>query len=159
MLRGLYRFSERRSQSIPSNNTPNPHYSSSSIDKSSPKVAMRLNNGDKKFSEALGESWMAFVDEYLPIGRDYSLSPTQKLQYLHSILSGDSKIYYLERIDGYATSFQQAVEMIEREYNSSVRKSCVKHYVNQLRLNSFVAEEMGESAALAKLYHIITKLS
>ena len=157
-MRGdLSRLSEQRSQSTRSNNTPHP--SSSSTDKIARNVAMRLKDRDKKFSAALGESWMEFVDEYLQIGRDYSLSPTQKLQYMHNILSGDAKRYYLDRIDGYATSFQQAVELIEREYNSPVRQARVKNYLNQLRLNTIEAEGMEESAALAKLYRIITKLS
>ena len=65
---------------------------------------------------------MEFVDEYFQIRGDYSLSPTQKLQYLHILLSGDAKRFCLENVDGCAISFQQAVEMFEREYNSPVRR-------------------------------------
>ena len=74
---------------------------------------MRVKNIDEKFSGELGSSWMEFVDEYLQMGRDYSLPPTQKCRYIHNILSGDAKHYDLDRIDGYATSFQQAVGVIQ----------------------------------------------
>ena len=68
---------------------------------------MRLKDREKRFSGALGGSWMEFVDEYMQVCRDYSLSPTQKLQYMHNLLSGDAKRFYLDRVDGYATSYQQ----------------------------------------------------
>lgn len=52
---------------------------------------MRLKQRENKFSGDLGEAWMEFVDEYLQISRDYSLTPVQKLQYLHNLLRGDAK--------------------------------------------------------------------
>ena len=49
--------------------------------------------------------------------------------------------------------------MTQREYNSAVRQSRVKKYLNQLRLNTFEAEGMEESPALAKLYCMVTNIS
>ena len=98
----------------------------SAPDRLAHNVAMRLRDRDKKFSEALGESWMEFVDEYMQVCRDYSLSPKQKLHYMHNLLSGDAKRFYLDRVDGYATSYQQAIDLVENEYNSPVRQARVK---------------------------------
>ena len=78
-------------------------------------IAMRLKEREKKFSGDLGESWMEFVNEYSQISRDYNLGPSQKLQYLQNLLHGDAKRFYLDEVDGHATTFQQAVTMLEDE--------------------------------------------
>ena len=75
-------------------------------------VSMRLKDSDKTFSRDLGDSWMEYVDDYLQLCRDYSLSPSQKLQYLHNLLQGDAKRYYLDKVDGYATTFQEAIQIV-----------------------------------------------
>ncbi|CDF36767.1 unnamed protein product [Chondrus crispus] len=118
-------------------------------------VAMRMKEKEKKFSGDLGESWMEYVDDYLQISRDYNLSPPQRLQFLHNLLRGDAKRYYLDKIDGYATSFQQAIQMLEEEYNSPVRQTRVKNYLNSLRVTVFAAEGKEMSAALALTYKSI----
>ena len=122
-------------------------------------VAMRLKDNEKKFSGELGESWMEFVDEYLQICRDYALSPTQKLQYLHNLLRGDAKRFYLDKVDGYATGFQQAVQIINDEYNSYVRQTRIKDYLNALRISVFMEKGLSASDSLSKVYKIIVKLS
>ena len=55
------------------------------------------------------------MDEYSQIKRDYNLGPSQKLPYLHNLLHGDAKRFYLDKVDGYATGFQQAIAMLEEE--------------------------------------------
>lgn len=122
-------------------------------------VAMRLKDTDKKFSGDLGECWHEFVDDYQQISRDYNLSATQKFQYLHNILRRDALRFYLDRVQNYATNFPQAVEMIDREYNSPVRQTRVKNYLNGLRVSEFVTEGTEISSALAKVYKLILKLS
>ena len=102
---------------------------------------------------------MEYVDDYLQVCRDYNLSPPQRLQFLHNLLRGDAKRYYLDKIDGYATSFQQAIQMLEEEYNSPVRQTRVKNYLNSLRVTAFAAEGKEMSAALALTYKSIIKLS
>lgn len=122
-------------------------------------VGMRLKDADKKFSGELGECWMEFVDDYQQVAIDYNLSPPQKLQYIHNLLSKDAKRFYLERVATYAQTFQQAVDMVNQEYNSPVRQTRVKNYLNSLRVSEFVKKGDEKSAALAKVYRLITKLS
>ena len=69
------------------------------------------------------------------------------------------KKVYLDKVDGYATGFQQAVSMIEEEYNSVVRQTRVKNYLSSLRISSFTSDGTEESAALAKVYKVILKFS
>lgn len=102
---------------------------------------------------------MEFVDEYLQICRDYRLSQQQKLQYLHNITRGDAKRFYLDSVDNYATIFQQAVDMIESEYNSPVRQARVKHYLNSLKITTFVNQCQSLDVSLAKVYRLITRMS
>lgn len=78
---------------------------------------------------------------------------------MHNILSGDAKRFYLDRVDGYATSFQQAIDLVEKEYNSAVRQARVKNYLNHLRISTLESEGLDEAAALSKAYKVITKLS
>ena len=102
---------------------------------------------------------MEYVDEYAQIARDYNINHIRRLQYLHKILRGDAKRFYLDRIDGYATTYQQAIDMINNEYNSPVRQTRVKNYLNSLRLRTFESKGIETSIALSQLYKIITKFS
>ena len=91
---------------------------------------MCLKDADRKFSGSIGECWIEYVDDYKQIARDYNLSVSQKLQYMHKLLRGDAKRLYLDKVDNYATSFNQALEIIERECISTVRQTKVKTYLN-----------------------------
>ena len=102
---------------------------------------------------------MEFVDEYPQIIRDYNLNPSQKLQNLQNLPNRDAKRYYLDKVDGYASSFQQAVSMLENEYNSPVRQNRVKNFLNSLRVSSYITQGVGSSAALSKIYKSVIKLS
>ena len=90
---------------------------------------------------------------------DYGISVTQKLQYMHNLLRGDAKRFYLDKIDGYATYFNQAVGIVEKDYNSTVRQTKVKNYLNTLRISKLVNAGAEMSDALAKVHNIINKLS
>lgn len=102
---------------------------------------------------------MEFVDDYSQVARDYNLSIAQKLQYIYNILRGDAKRVSMGRVEGYASSYQQAVGMINSEYNSPVRQTRVKNYLTSLRLDSFESKGIRTSAALSQIYTIITKFS
>ncbi len=73
-------------------------------------IAMRFKDNASKFSGDIGEAWMEYVAEYQRVARDYNLTPTQKLQFLHNLLRGDAKRFFLDRVDNYVSNFTQAVE-------------------------------------------------
>lgn len=98
------------------------------------------------------------MDEYRHMPRNYRLSSQQKLQYLHNLLLGDAKRFYLDVIDEYAASFQQSVELVEKQYNSHVRQNKVKNYLKYLRMSSFVNDGMDMSEPLEKVYKTITEV-
>lgn len=82
------------------------------VEKLAQDAAMRLRDDGENFAGDIGECWQVYVDEYRQVATDYNLSPIQKLQFLHNLLSGNSKQYYLDIDDGYAIYFQQAVDMV-----------------------------------------------
>lgn len=122
-------------------------------------VAMRLKDNEKKFSGDIGDCWMEFVDEYDQISLDYNLTQPQKLQYMHNILHKDAHRFYVDRVKAYATTFDQAVRMIDSEYNSPVRQNRVKNVLTSLRVTNFMNENVDTAMALAKVYKLILKLS
>ena len=134
-------------------------HSSPSIDKVAHNVAMRFKDFAMKFHGNVGECWQEYVDEYRQVARDYGLNQKQKLDYLHNLLSGDAKRFYLDVVDGYASGFQQAVDMVEGEYNSIVRQTRVKNYLNTLRLSQYESEGIETPASLERVYKTITKLA
>ncbi len=94
--------------------------------------------------------WMEYVAKYQQVARDYNLTSTQKLQSLHSLLRGDAKRFFLDRVDNYVSNFTQAVEMISKEDNSVVRQNRVKNYLIGVRFNKCVTDGLNESEALEK---------
>lgn len=136
-----------------------PQSLSSSSEKVAHNVAKRFRDKDKNFSGELGQCWQEYGDEYRQMSRDYKLSQEKKLHYLHNLLFGDAKQYYLDVFDVYSTSFQQAVDMVEREHNSHVRQNKVKNLLKSLRMSRFVSEGLEASEALEKVYKAITRLS
>lgn len=95
----------------------------------------------------------------MQVGREYSLSTWQELQYMHNHFSGDAKRFCLERLDSHATLYQHSMDLIENEYNSQVRQARVKNYLITLRISTFTSELLKEAAALSKIYKVLTKLS
>lgn len=120
---------------------------------------MRLREKDSKFSGDLGEPWMESVDEYQQVARDYALTPEQTKQYLHNLLRGHTKRYYLDRVDRDFNKFAEAIRRIDIEYSSIVRQNRVKNHLAGLRLSRYIAEGLDELASLEKVYKPIPKLS
>ena len=157
----------RRNTVTTTTNVPTPAVASTShafpsdlsVERVAHNVAMRLKDSEKKFSGYLGENWMEFVGQYSKVARDYNLNISQKLQYIHNILRGDAKRSYLDGVEGYASSYQQAVGMINSEYNSPVRETRVKNYLTSLHLASFKSKGIETSAALSQICKIIRKIS
>lgn len=123
------------------------------------RIAMRFKDDSAKFSGSIGECWGEFVAEYQQVARDYNLTESHKKQFLHNLVRGDAKRFYLNQVQTYTTTFAASVQMVESEYNSVVRQNRVKNYLNSLRLNKFIVEGADELSALEKVYKLIIKLS
>lgn len=122
-------------------------------------IAMRFKDTESKFSGDIGECWQEYVDEYRQVRADYNLTPAQKLQFIHNILSKDAQRFFVDRVKNYATNFEHAVELVDIEYNSAVRQSRVKNYLNSLRVSDFINSDTDAAKALSKVYKAILKMS
>lgn len=122
-------------------------------------MATRFRDSSAKFSGSSKEVWSEFVSEYQSMSRDYNLSANQRFQFLHNILSGDAKRYYLNTIQGHARDYTEAVAMIESEYNPPVRQMQVKNLLSTHRMSALVAAGQTQGAALAATYRLIMKMS
>lgn len=94
---------------------------------------------------------MNHVNEYQQIARDYKLNPAQKLKYLHNILSKDVRKFYLDWVAHFVTKFRQAIDTINQEYNSSVCQTCLKKFLNDLRVSEYVDQSTEVCLAFAKV--------
>ena len=112
-----------------------------------------------RFTGDIGESWNECVAEYQQIARDYNIGNQKKLQCLHNIMAGDAKRFYQNGVATHVNSFNHAVELIGRQYNSTAPQNNVKNVLNQLLLQDKLSDSQDEGEALAKVYKIIRKLS
>lgn len=131
----------------------------STRDRTAHNIPKRFRDASSKFSGSLGEAWTECVTEHQQVARDYDLSQNQRFQYMHNILSGDAKRFYLDKVQSYATSFNPAVDMVITEYNSVVRQNRVKNYLAGYRMSALLREGVSEAAALEQTYITITKLT
>jgi len=122
-------------------------------------VGMRFRDPSAKFSGGIGESWMEYVGDYQQVARDYSLTATQKLQFLHNIDTGAAKRYYLNHVQAFASTFAQAVEMVGTEFNSAVQQNEVKTYLSNYDMSALIDGGKTEAGALAHAYKTIVKLA
>jgi len=103
-------------------------------------VAMRFKDKAAKFSCGLGEAWMGVCGR-LPAGEPgLQFDRVAEAPFLHNLLYGDAKHFYLENVQAFATSFNQAVELVSTDYNSVVRQSRVKNYLSTFRMSTLVAQ-------------------
>lgn len=65
----------------------------------------------------------------------------------------------MDVVEGYAISFQQAADMVEKEYNPVVCQNIVKNFLKSLWMRTYVTENMDMAATLGRVYKNITKLS
>lgn len=133
--------------------------SQDTMKKTAHNVAMRLKDADQKFSGDLSECWEDYKDEYEQISEDYNLSDEQKLKYLHNLLRKDAHRFYLESVKPNSETYDNAVELLEKEYNSIVRQTRVKNHLNSLRLTQFITADTDTASALAKVYKRILNMS
>lgn len=121
------------------------------------RVSLRFKDNQAKFSGDARECLDDFVADYNLAGRDFGLSPEQKLRYLHNLLRGDAKRFYLSELEPFATSYVDAVARIRAEYHSAVHQSQAQNTLSSLRMASFVANGMTEQDALAETYRTIAR--
>jgi len=90
---------------------------------------------------------------------NYGLDETQKLMYLHNLVRGSAKRFYLTSYIQTCRTYIQAVGRIATKYNSPVKQNQIHNKLTDLRLRSFVVKGMKLGDALTETYRVILKLS
>lgn len=114
----FYDASQRRPLVVPAQLTPRadgPAPQTPPSNRAAHDVPVRFRDNSHKFSGGIGESWIEYVADYLQVARDYNLTPTQKFIFLHNLLCGDAKRFYMDSVEIYAINFGQAVELVKDE--------------------------------------------
>eukprot|EP00180_Rhodochaete_pulchella_P002039 Plantae.Rhodophyta-Rhodochaete_pulchella.ctg30721.p1 GENE.Plantae.Rhodophyta-Rhodochaete_pulchella.ctg30721~~Plantae.Rhodophyta-Rhodochaete_pulchella.ctg30721.p1 ORF type:complete len:230 (+),score=29.87 Plantae.Rhodophyta-Rhodochaete_pulchella.ctg30721:221-910(+) len=120
-------------------------------DHTSHNAVMRFKDKASKFSGELGQSWAEYASEYQQVPQDYELNQRQRIQLLHSLLAGNAKRFYLDRADCYASTYWQAVDMLEGEDDSIGQQNRAKNHFNSLRITRLVEDDgLEDSTALEK---------
>lgn len=132
---------------------------STPYDRLSYNISQRYRDAASKFSGEPDQVWPEFVQDYLLMARDNHLSVEQRYQYLHYVLAGDAKRFYLNTVQGHDTSFTEAVAMIEAEYNSAAKQMQVKNTLSNHKLSAMVTAGKDIKTALADTYKMIVRLS
>lgn len=70
---------------------------------------------------------MEFMDEFQQIAPEYNINPSQKQHYFQNITRKDEKKFYMECVQHYGTTFEQAVDIINQENNYPVRQTRVNN--------------------------------
>lgn len=115
-------------------------------------IAMRPNDNNHKFSGDWAECWEDFNDKYDQGSEDYGLSDNQSLRFLHNLVCKDVHRFYLDMVDPVAQLYKEDVLLFENEYNSIVRQTPVKTFLNDRVLEMFPTGIKNTAAALAHVY-------
>lgn len=127
------------------------------------KLANHMSNRFKendKYNGKLGENLSEAISNYREACRDYELTLDQRLAFLHHLFGGDAKRFFRERVEGRATSYAEAVAMMQSEFNSLTRQNRIRKHLQTLRLNHIVKEKnISTTKALEELRDEITRLA
>ena len=130
-----------------------------SFDKLSYYISQRFRSDETRFSGALGECWIEYLSEYQYAARELRLTPTQKADLMHHLFRGNAKRFYIRNIEGKNLSYNEVIQIIEREFNSVSRQNRIVGYLRNLRINKFLGKNENLNDALEKVHEEISKLT
>lgn len=122
-------------------------------------VYMSFDQPDKKFTGDPDQFWADYEAEYRSVSRACDLSDKQRLLFLHNLLGGDAKRFYSSDVQDKASTYTEAVAMIEAHYNTDAKQKHAKFVLDHHRMSSLVAAGLTEMDALAATYSLINKLA
>ena len=122
-------------------------------------VSVRFKDERAKFGGTKDQWWPDFVSTYNLVCCDYALSPRLKLQYLHNLLTGAAKVFLLDKVLPVASTYEDAVDHVHREYHPVVQQKQMKNDLSNLRLSYLVGKGMTVDLALVQVYKRVSSRS
>lgn len=134
-------------------------YGSYATKKVAHNIPMRLKNSAQELNGRPGQCCQNFVYVYKHIAKNYGLNEHEKLSYVHSLVSKHAHREYIERVRPHLTPYSDAIEEIERDYNSAVQQTRVKNHLSNSHISSYVTTDVNTDADLEILYKRILTMS
>jgi len=75
-----------------------------------------------------------------------------KLQFLHNLLTGAAKVFLLDMVLTVASTYEDAVDHVHREYHPVVQQEQMKNDLRNLRVIYLVGKGMTVDVALVEVY-------
>jgi len=122
-------------------------------------VSVRFKDERAKFGGTKDQWWPDFVSTYNLVCRDYALSPRLKLQFLHNLLTGAAKVFLLDKVLPVASTYEDAVDHVHREYHPVVQQEQMKNDLSNLRVSYLVGKGMTVDLALVEVYKRVSSRS
>lgn len=119
---------------------------------------MRLKGPEQKCSGDLAQCWQDYRDEYEQIAEDYNLTTKQRFQLIHNVLCKDAHCFFLDMVKPAAKSYDEAIKLLEKLYNSFVRQTRVKNHLSGLHKEYFRKDDVDIDLALARVYKRILSM-
>lgn len=113
---------------------------------------------DDKFTGKLEETISEAIASYNEAAVDYSLNDSQKLQFFHLLFGGEAIRHYRNNVAHAVKKFDEACEMMKKEYNSKTRQNRVRKMLQGLRLTQIMEKSnIPVNEALEKLKETISR--
>jgi len=85
--------------------------------------------------------------------------PTATLQFLHNLLTGAAKVFLLDKVLPVASTYEDAVDHVHREYHPVVQKEQVNKDLSNLRVTYLVGKGMTFDLALVEVHKRVSSRS
>jgi len=96
---------------------------------------------------------------YNLVCRYYALSARLKLQFLHNLLTSAAKVFLLDMVLPVASTYEDAVDHVHREYRPVVQQEQMKNDLSNLRVIYLVGKGMAVDVALVEVYKRVSSRS
>ncbi len=106
-------------------------------------IAKLFSSEDRNYSDNDDEGYEEFVDQYLAASRDLSLSPFERLQFLHNLFYGEALRFYNSNVAGRAREFPEALLMMKDQFKSASKQQ-VKAELSELSCSKFLGRSGGD---------------
>jgi len=122
-------------------------------------VSVRFKDERAKFGGTKDQWRPDFVSTYNLVCCDYAFSPRLKLQFLHNPLIGTAKVFLLDKFFPVASTYEEAVDHVHREYHPVFQQEQMKNDLSNLRVSYLVGKDMTVDLALVEVYKRVSSRS
>jgi hypothetical protein len=114
-----------------------------SISQTASKISSRFRD-DCKYDGGIKESILEYIADYQYACSDFELTPPKKLLFLHLVFKVQAKRFYYSQVEQVASSYEEAQEIMESEFNSKTRQNKMLGIVSSFKFSDFAAKAHGD---------------